>query len=353
MNLPIASVQVYGLGYVFLGGLGGFISTFLGIGGGIIITPILLMSDIPPMVAVTSQLYNSVGTNLIGFLGHWRNRAVDVHLAWYVFVGGVAGAVVEMFLLHAYSKNAALDKAYGTILMLLGGMMIVQNILAALRPKPKNKHVTMREWMIYIPWHRIFVRSRVEISVIIPVSVGFLIGMLTTTLGGGGNLFIVPILSYLIGRSSAVVTGTSLLAAASISMVVILIQTTNSALGDVVLVGLLLIGSFVGSQIALAVRPWLPRLWPAILGGITVALIGFRFFRNSGTFLHGVHHALEWTQIKSGTFNLWCSRFHDFAVHFPMVYGVGLLLAIVILAFISERGMRFIIDLWPARWTKS
>lgn len=354
INLPIASVQVYGLGYVLLGGIGGFVSTFLGIGGGIIITPILLMTDIPPMVAVTSQLYNSVGTNLIGFLGYWRDRAVDVPLAWYIFVGGVFGAFAEMLIIHIYDKNSTLDMIYGVILMLLGGTMVAQNIRGALYPKPKHMHVTMREWMIYIPWHRVFVRSRVEISTIIPVGVGFVIGAITITLGGGGNLFIVPILSYLIGRTSPVVAGTSLLAVASISVLVILIQMTNSALGDIVLVGLLLLGSFMGSQLALVVQPWLPRLWPAVLGGITVMLIGFRFFSNPGASIYGVHHGQEWIQIQNGAFNPWCARIHEFASHFPMIYGVGLLLAIMMLAFISERGLRYVVYNWPSlsKWTK-
>lgn len=354
INLPVASVQVYGLGYVLLGGIGGFIATFLGIGGGILITPLLLMSDIPPMVAVTSQLYNSVGTNMIGFLGHWRDRAVDVPLAWYVFMGGVAGALVEMLLFHSLYQTPTLDRVYGIVLMFLGGMMVVQNIRQALHPRPKNIHVTMREWMIYIPWHRIFVRSRVEISLVIPLVVGFLIGLLTTTLGGGGNLFIVPILSYLIGRASPVVTGTSLLAAASISMFVIFIQMISSALGDVVLVSLLLGGSFVGSQLALIVRPWLPRLWPALLGGLTVALIGLRFFSKPGSALQGIHHAQVWTHIQAGTFGPWSARIRDFAESFPMIYGVALLLSIVMLAYLCERGMRFIVYQWPSlKWTKN
>ena len=344
VSLPIAGVEVYGPLYIALGLFGGFISTFLGIGSGILVTPILLMTEIPSMIAVTSQLYSSVGTNLIGVLGHWRSRSVDVSMAWYIFLGGVAGALTEAFVMQKFGKGIGLNRVYGCILMFLAGGMLIQYIREALNPKERDKHVTMHEWMIYVPLHRIFLRSRVEVSILIPLSVGFLIGILTRTLGGGGNLLAIPVLSYLLGRPSPVITGTSLLAGSSITMFVIFMQSLDTSVGDIMLIALLLSGSFVGSQIALIVKPWIPKIWPAILGGLTVMLIGGQFFRNRTEILYQVHKKSHWMLAYANQPGYLNEAIYNFAFNYPIVYGATILILIATFAGLAEKFIKDYLD---------
>ena len=194
---PIVGIYLSPFVILGLGLMGGFASGMLGIGSGVIITPALMMIGVPPFFAVSTQLNNAIGTNLIGFLGYWRRRDVDFGLAGYLFVGGILGAIIEMLLLDSIPSDGALYTKmaiiYVVVLGSLGIAFIIQNIKALTRKNTHHKAVMMRHWMIYFPWHRIFMRSRTEMSILVPIGVGMMTGLLTSTLGGGNSLFMMPI----------------------------------------------------------------------------------------------------------------------------------------------------------------
>jgi uncharacterized membrane protein YfcA len=278
---PIAGIHLDPFVVLWLGLLGGFASGMLGIGSGVIITPALMMIGVQPFFAVSTQLNNAIGTNLIGFLGYWRRRDVDFGLAGYLFAGGILGAIIEMLLLDSIPSDGAIYTKMAIIyVVVLGGLgtsFIVQNIKALTRKNTHTKAVMMRHWMIYFPWHRIFMRSRTEMSILVPIGVGMMTGVLTSTLGGGNSLFMMPIVAYLIGRTSPVVSGTTLLAGFAITAVVALVHGFKSEPCDIVLVALLLIGSTIGSQIGVRTGYAVPRPYLGLLGGFVILLIGAKF----------------------------------------------------------------------------
>ncbi len=278
---PIAGLSFNALTILAVGLAGGIVSSSLGIGSGVVVTPALLMLiGVPPFVAVTSQMGNAIGVNLMGFLGYWRKRDVDFSLGFYLFIGGVLGAFTEIWLLHRLRQGSASQNMaliYIVVLGVLATLLLVQSIRAFFEPKSSEKSVMMRHWMIYFPWHKIFIRSRTEISILIPIFVGLGTGLLTSTLGGGNSLFMMPIISYLIGRVSPVVQGTTLFAGFMITTVVTIIHCFTHTPFDLVLVFMLLVGGTLGSKLGFFLSYIFPRQCLGLLGALVIYLISAKF----------------------------------------------------------------------------
>lgn len=275
---PIADVYANVFAIMAIGFGGGLLSGSLGLGAGIFITPSLLLMGIPSFVAVTTQLMNSMGTNLIGFISHARTKDVDVALGFYLFLGGIAGAATEYMifsLVYSAADPYAIIRITGAVcLVLLGIGMSIQSIKTLFNPDPKDSFLNMRYWMIYFPMHRIFLRTRAEISILIPILVGFLTGLLTTTLGGGANMFIVPIITYLIGRTSPAVTGTSLMAAFFINLSAACLYGLGTAPCDILLLALLFFCSCFGSYAGKQIAARFSRVYAGIVAGLIVLFVG-------------------------------------------------------------------------------
>lgn len=249
--LPMADIYL-SLPLLFAVGIGGgILSSMLGIGGGIVITPSLMSMGVPSAVAISTQLNNAVGTSFSGFLAYQRERDVDISLAWYLFIGGLAGALVEGLTLTRVESRAG---SYAVLKIIVFFVVIISAVVTFIQSQRQiqprvEKGAMMRRWMIYFPWHKIFLRSRVEMSILVPLGVGFLTGAITTSLGGGNSLLMAPIIMYLLGRSSPVVSGTSLLAGFGINVVVTFITSIGRAPVDFVLLVILTISSVIGSII--------------------------------------------------------------------------------------------------------
>jgi uncharacterized membrane protein YfcA len=351
MNLeiffPIAEISLNSLIILGLGLVGGFASGMLGIGSGVVITPALMMIGVPPLIAVASQLNNAIGTNFIGFLGYWRKRDVDFGLAGYLFVGGIGGAFAELYLLDwlhqggvAYKRMAIV---YAVVLSVLGFAMLMQNIKSLTKTKSNQKAVMMRHWMIYIPFHRIFTRSRTEMSVLVPLGVGVMTGMLTSTLGGGNSLFMMPIVGYLIGRTSPVVAGTTLLAGFAITAAVTLVHGLKSEPFDIFLVLILLFGSTIGSQIGVRSSYSLPRPYLGLLGGIVILLISSKFIYDLfkpdvriNTMTEIVTPADPLINDVSSIVNPWTEAFLHFFQKAPFLYVLSGILGVILISMLIE-----------------
>lgn len=235
---------------LLLGIIGGVLSGFFGVSGGVVITPSLCFLGIPPMTAISSQLNNALATDLIGFLGCLRKGAVDIVLAFYILVGGIIGAWNEQLILK-YLKNANLldsyEKNIPLIFTLFIGMLAILSICTS-RVSSYKPTVSMKPWMMYLPFHKVFIRSRAEISIIFLIFLGWITGVLTATLGGGNSLILIPILTYVIGRVSSSTTGTSFLAGIGIITAVILFHA-EIAHYDPMVSFFLILGTSIGSPI--------------------------------------------------------------------------------------------------------
>jgi uncharacterized membrane protein YfcA len=315
------------------------VSGFLGVGCGVIITPMLMEFGVPPLTAIATQLCHAVGTNLTNFLTYKRKHDVDFHLASYMLVGGTVGAVCEwVFLARDSTQKAAFDKfayVYIAVLVVVGIVMLSQSISEWTSKAEKQywKGVLMRRWMLYLPFHRIFVRSRSEMSILIPIFVGFLSGILVASLGGGSNLFMVPIITYLIGRISPVVNGTISIVSSVITVVITLIYSRSGYCCDIIYVLLLFAGAAFGSMTGVKLTYKTKRWYTYAVAVVVVFIMATRqIFRLAhGAFLNGPAHA---------SFSVRIGTLPQLAKDSPLTYTTMCLLAIIAVALLCEKFMR-------------
>ena len=277
---PIADFLYSPLAIISVGVGVGFISGLLGLGSGILITPILLLIGFPSRIAVASQVNASIGSNFIGMLNYGRRRDIDYALGSYLIVGGLCGALTEFYILQwlydNISPHGILRFITGLVLIILSFGMFYQIIKSLLSDENEIKHVTMKEWMIYIPFHKVFLRSRTEISILIPLVIGFLTGILTVSLGGGINTMMLPFLTYLIGRVSPCVTGTSFFVSTVIFICVTFLHGLNTAPVDMMLVFFLSFSTSIGSKLGVHISFFFSRLSTNLITVVIVFFLGVK-----------------------------------------------------------------------------
>jgi uncharacterized membrane protein YfcA len=273
---PISGVCVNPSVVFSVGLVGGFVSGFFGVGCGIVITPFLMEIGIPPSTALATQLTHAVGTNLTNFLAYKRKQDVDFRLALYVLLGGVIGAIGEWYSIKYFHEQSAIFNKFAYIyigtLVFLGSIMLYQSIRTIFRVEDNLFHQTfsMRRWMLYLPFHAIFKRSRVEMSILVPIFVGVLTGLVVASLGGGNSLLMAPMLTYLIGRISPVVQGTASLTGFVIAALIAFVYAERGHYCDLGFVMILFTGGSVGSWLGVKLAYKIPRYW---LNGLAAAII--------------------------------------------------------------------------------
>ena len=276
--LPIAGLSVNALVIVGLGGLVGLLTGMVGVGGGFLTTPILIFYGIPPAVAVASATTQITGTSISGVLAHRRRRGVDVQMGAVVIGGGVIGAILGGFLFRLLQEMGQIDTVISILYVLLLtsiGLMMAREAATALdilKPSPRAQARAARRHnplIAALPLRWRFYRSGLYISPLAPLGLGFISGILTVLLGIGGGFIMVPAMIYLLGMSAQVVVGTSLLQILFVTAVTTLVHATTTRSVDIVLAGLLLLGSVVGAQygarLAQKMKPELLRMILAIV----------------------------------------------------------------------------------------
>jgi len=283
--LPIAGLSVNALVIIGLGGLVGLLTGMVGVGGGFLTTPILIFYGIPPAVAVASATTQITGTSISGVLAHRRRRGVDLQMGAVVIVGGVLGSLLGGFIFRLLQQGGQIDTVISILyVILLGGIgfMMAKEAATALgilkrsagaAERPARRHNPL---IAMLPMRWRFYRSGLYISPLAPLALGFAAGMLTVMLGIGGGFIMVPAMIYLLGMSAQVVVGTSLLQILFVTAATTLIHATTTRSVDIVLAGLLLLGSVIGAQygalLAQKMKPELLRMFLAII----VLAVAFR-----------------------------------------------------------------------------
>jgi len=276
--LPIAGLSVNALVIVGLGGLVGLLTGMVGVGGGFLTTPILIFYGIPPAVAVASATTQITGTSISGVLAHRRRRGVDVQMGAVIIAGGILGSILGGFLFRLLQDLGQIDTVisilYVVLLTSIGLIMAKEaaTALAILKPSRRARARAARRHnplIAALPMRWRFYRSGLYISPLAPLALGFLSGLLTVLLGVGGGFIMVPAMIYLLGMSAQVVVGTSLLQILFVTAVTTLVHATTTRSVDIVLAGLLLLGSVVGAQygarLAQKMKPELLRMILAIV----------------------------------------------------------------------------------------
>lgn len=254
--LPIAEISL-NLYLLLSLGLGvGFLSGMFGVGGGFLMTPILIFLGVPPAVAVSTQANQIVASSVSGALAHWRRRSLDVKMGLVLIAGGVFGSVsgVQLFsILQAMGQiDLVISLCYVGFLGVIGGLMFVESAGAIRRrysktPRPKKKR-RKRGVIDALPFKTRFPVSGLYMSVIPPLAIGFLVGALAALMGVGGGFVMVPAMIYLLGMPTKVVVGTSLFQIIFVTAFTTMLHATTNYTVDVALAVLLLVGGVIGAQ---------------------------------------------------------------------------------------------------------
>lgn len=256
--LPIAEMSINLLVLLALGGGVGFISGLFGIGGGFLMTPILIFLGVPPAVAVGTQANQLVGASLSGVLGHWQRGGVDARMGGVMLGGGVVGSALGVWIFSLLQRIGQIDAAisilYVIVLGSVGGLMLVESVKAyraARNPTLALRRLHQHLWMHGLPWKMKFPKSRLYISVFVPLTIGFLGGVIVAIMGVGGGFFMIPAMVYIVGMPPSVVPGTSLFQIIFVTAITATLQAVTNQTVDVFLALLLLVGGIVGTQVGL------------------------------------------------------------------------------------------------------
>jgi uncharacterized membrane protein YfcA len=251
--LPIAERAVNVFLIFGLGGVVGFLSGMFGVGGGFLTTPLLIFIGITPAVAVASQTGQIVALSVSGALAHWRRGNVDVRMGLMLLLGGFAGSAAGVGIFTLLRRLGHIDIVIQLSLVgflsVIGLIMLKESLGAALKRTPAvRKRRTGPTWVDRLPLKMRFRRSRLYVSVLLPIAIGLFVGVLVAIMGVGGGFIIVPAMIYLVGMPTSVVVGTSLFQTIFVTANVTILQAVTNTTVDVVLALLLSLGGVVGSQ---------------------------------------------------------------------------------------------------------
>jgi uncharacterized protein len=255
--LPVAEISVNLLVMVGLGAAIGFLSGMFGVGGGFLLTPLLMFSGIPTAIAVATGANQIVASSVSGGLVQWRRGNIDFRMGWVLIAGGIVGAVGGVLLVGLLSRlghaDVFISLTYVTFLGVIGSLMLSESIRAVLRvragkPAMQRKPGT-HSWLHGLPFKMRFPRSRLYISAIPPLILGTIVGLLASILGAGGGFIIVPAMIYLLRMPTHVVIGTSLFQIIFVTAIITLLYATMDRSVDVVLASILVIGGVIGGQL--------------------------------------------------------------------------------------------------------
>ncbi|MGO0122907.1 sulfite exporter TauE/SafE family protein [Desulfothermobacter acidiphilus] len=251
--LPIANMNLPFLGILGLGGVVGFLSGLFGVGGGFLLTPVLLMVGVPPAVATASDTNQIVAASVSGTVAHARSGNVDFKLGSIILVGGLLGGTFGTDLVRYLRTLGQFDFvvkiAYVVMLLVVGIFMFQESLRALKRKEPGAETPHAPRWVQSLPWRMSFPVSGIECSALALLLLGFLIGLLAAIMGVGGGFIMLPVMIYLLGIPTLKAVGTSILTVVFTAINVTLAQASVNGTVDVVLAVLLLVGSSIGAQL--------------------------------------------------------------------------------------------------------
>ena len=254
--LPIAEQPIHSLAILGVGAFLGLIMGLVGVGGGFLLTPIMMFLGIPPPVAVASVANQLVAPSVSGVLSHWKRSNVDFKMGTVLLLGGVVGSSIGVILFNFLAKIGQLDfvikSSYVIFLTLIGTLMFSESLRLTLRTsrgKVSRGKLHQHNWLHGLPFKIRFRKSKLYISVLLPILIGVVVGILAALMGIGGGFIIVPAMIYLLGMPTSLVVGTSLFQIIFVAANTTILQASQNQTVDIVLATILLLGSVVGVQV--------------------------------------------------------------------------------------------------------
>jgi len=239
-----------------IGGAVGFLSGLFGVGGGFLLTPLLIFAGVPSPVAIASVTGQVAASSTSGALSYYRRNAIDLHLALYLILASTIGSMIGVTIFSVLRAAGQLDLfiavAYLLLLGFLGTLMMTEAVRSIMRRRAgvvmRDKLPSQHSWMHGLPMRIRFKKSKLYISVLPVLAIGLFIGIVGALLGIGGGFILVPALVYLLRVPANVVVGTSLLQVVAMMCVTTILQALTSQSVDILLAFCLMVGGTVGAQ---------------------------------------------------------------------------------------------------------
>ena len=253
--LPIAQMPVDPFVVLAMGAFVGLLSGLLGIGGGFLMTPLLIFIGIPPAVAVATQSNQLVAASVSGVIAHWRRRNVDFKLGLVMLLGGGIGSAIGVALFAKLKALGQIDLVisltYVLFLGLVAALMMIDNfnVLVLRRNVAMRRKLHEHNALHRLPLRMRFPRSRLYISALLPLGIGFVGGLMVAIMGIGGGFILVPAMIYLLGMPIGLVAGTSLFQIIFTTGITTFLQAITTHAVDVVLAAVLIVGGVIGAQV--------------------------------------------------------------------------------------------------------
>ena len=255
--LPIAEMSQNLLVLLALGFAIGIISGMFGIGGGFILTPMLIFLGIPAGTAVGTGAAQVTASSVSGAVGHLQRGNVDLLMGAYLIGGGLIGAVLGVELQQVLKAIGQLDLfttlTYVVMLGIIGSLMLIDSVSTIRRTaaggSPSRRRAGQHSFVQRLPFKRRFRVSKLYISTIPPVAIGVLVGWLTAIMGVGGGFLLVPALIYVLRVPTRVALGTSSFQIIFVTVFATLLQVVRNQSVDILLAAPLIAGGVVGAQI--------------------------------------------------------------------------------------------------------
>ncbi len=279
-DLPVNIFLVFGMGLAV-----GFISGMFGIGGGFLMTPLLIFTGISPAVAVATVTSHIAASSFTGAINYWRKRAVDISLALMLLAAGIVGTAAGVWLFTTLRAVDQLDLVIGlsyvTLLTTVGALMINEGVQAELRARRGGPAMLRRPgshtFVHGLPLKMRFKRSKIYVSVIPVWGIGFMIGFIGAVLGIGGGFLLVPMLIYFLRVPTATVIGTSMVMTLITMTSATVMHAATNHLVDAVLALILMVGGVIGAQFGSHTGQRMRAERLRLLLGLLVFMVGMRF----------------------------------------------------------------------------
>ena len=251
--LPIAEIQINILVILFFGFLVGFMSGLFGVGGGFLMTPFLIFMGIPPSTAVGTEAVQILGSSVSGAIAHGRKKNIDYEIGIFLLIGGIFGSTVGVIIFNFLKESGNIDLIinilYVIFLATIGILMLIESTLSILRKdEVQVRKKKRRTFLDYMPMKLRFKRSKIYISIFLPITIGIIVGLLSALMGVGGGFIMVPAMIYLFRMNTISAIGTSLFQIVFITLNVSILQATYNQSVDLILAIFLLIGGVIGAQ---------------------------------------------------------------------------------------------------------
>jgi uncharacterized membrane protein YfcA len=285
LYLPIADIPVNVFLILAMGAAVGFVSGMFGIGGGFLMTPLLIFVGIAPAVAVASVASHIAASSFSGALSYWRKRAIDPALAMVLLSGGVVGTAIGVWTFTLLRSLGQLDLmialSYVVLLSTVGGLMFWEGLRAILRVR-RGVVVPLRRsgshgWIHGLPLKMRFKRSKIYLSVIPIVVVGLVIGFIGAVMGIGGGFILIPIMIYLLRVPTSTVIGTSMVLTLVTMAIATMLHAVTNHLVDAVLALILMVGGVTGAQFGARAGQKIRGEHLRLLLGLLILAVGIRF----------------------------------------------------------------------------